>query len=370
MRGAAYTAAAAALLLGTGLVLGACVFSAPAYRGPTSDHFDGTTFHNQVRAAKDRNGSFFQWVLTREKGPWPEWIDAPAGPPPPQRVEGDRLRVTFINHATTLLQMDGLNVLTDPIWSYRASPLSFAGPARHRPPGIRFEDLPPIDLVVISHNHYDHLDLPTLRRLAEEHSPEILVPLGNAALLNSEDIAGGRELDWWQSHRVSDAVEVSCAPSRHFSGRGITDHGKTLWCAWVIEGSGGAVYFAGDTGYGPHFAQAAERHGPFRFALLPIGAYRPRWFMGPVHISPAEAVQAHMELRASTSMGIHFGTFSLADDGYQEPLDDLSRALGEHDPVPRFWTLKEGEGRYVPPARVDAPVPRVTDDSDASAVAK
>src|SRR5688572_3378031 len=291
-----------AALLGAGAFLLDRKFAAPRHRGPVSDHFDGSRFHNH-HSGWQSEGSFLKWQLTAKRGPWRHWVDAPAGPAPPVRVSDGRLRVTFINHATTLIQMDGLNILTDPIWSERCSPVSWAGPKRHRAPGIRFEDLPPIDVVLVSHNHYDHLDVPTLRRLAARDRPRILAGLGNAELLADAGIPNGDELDWWDAREVGRGVHAFATPAKHFSGRTPFDRNHTLWMAWVLEGPAGRVYFAGDTGYGGHFAAARARLGPMRLALLPIGAYDPQWVMGDVHMDPAGAVRAHHDLGAGTSVG-------------------------------------------------------------------
>jgi L-ascorbate metabolism protein UlaG (beta-lactamase superfamily) len=307
-------------------------------RGEVSDHFDGERFHNLDPGQQSESG-FLKWMLNRERGHWRRKPDAPFGPPPPRLVEDGRLCVTFINHSTTLLQLDGINVLTDPVWSERVSPLPFAGPRRHRPPGIRFEDLPPIDIVLVSHNHYDHLDVPTLRRL-QSH---IVTPLGNAALLKRHGIGSVTELDWWQS-----SGQITAVPARHFSSRGISDRNRNLWGGFVITSRSGNVYFAGDTGWGEHFAEIGRRFAPIRLALLPIGSYLPRWFMQPVHINPAEAVKAHEVLRAQTSVAVHFGTFALGDDGEKDPAHDLQEALAANG-HPRFWILEHGEGRDVPP---------------------
>jgi len=336
--------------LGVGF-LGCCVFTAPIYDGQRTDHFDGDRFHNES-AAETRTGDFLRWRMNRDLGPWDEWTESEPGAAPPERVFGGTMRVTFVNHSTVLLQMGGVNVLTDPVWSERVSPVSFAGPKRRRAPGLRFEDLPPIDVVVISHNHYDHMDIETLRRLVDEHSPLILTGLGNAEFLEENDVAGARDVDWWDAIEldVGEDVSVTCVPVRHFSGRGFTDRNGTLWCGFVVESpAAGRAYIAGDTGYGRHFSDAAERLGPMRLSVLPIGSYLPRWFMSPVHIDPAAAVRAHRALQSGTSVGVHFGTFALADEGQYEPEADLAAALERIDgPAPRFWVLGFGEGRDVP----------------------
>lgn len=331
-----------------GALLGCCVFSAPAYEGPESDHFDGEVFFNEPRREHEF-ADFLKWRMDRDDAPWPDWVEIEPGPPPPERVDEGDLRVTFVNHATCLVQMDGINVLTDPVWAGNVGPVSWLGPERHHAPGLAFEDLPPIDVVLISHNHYDALEVDTLRRLAEEHRPRIFVGLGITQYLDDEEITGGEDLDWWDEREVVPGVRVTAVPARHFSGRGTCDRNKTLWCAYVVEGPSGRVYFAGDTGWGDHFAETRERLGPMRLALLPIGSYRPRWFMSPVHIDPAQAVNAHQVLEAGTSLGIHYRTFALGDDGPDEPEQEL---LGELDaaevPHDRFWALEPGESRDVP----------------------
>ena len=321
------------------------------YHGPVSDHFNGERFYNSQDGMPGGAASLAKWLANREPGAWRKWIDAAPGPAPPERVNGGKIRATFIGHSTVLVQMDGVNILCDPIWSKRASPVSWIGPRRHRAPGIRFEHLPSIDLVLQSHDHYDHLDVPTLRRIAEQWRPGYGVPLGVARRLTSRAIAEDeqiRELDWWQSAEALNELRITAVPARHFSGRGLRDRNLTLWCGYVIEGPSGTVYFAGDTGYGSHFRQIAERFPRIRLAFLPIGAYRPQWFMGPVHISPEDAVRAHEEVGAATSVAIHFGTFHLADDGQDEPSIELQRALDARKVAHRFWVLDAGEGRDIP----------------------
>ena len=341
------------VLLLSGLAMGCSIFGAPRYRGPkpSGANFDGERFQNEAPTELRGFGDLLKWQLTKEPGSWREWTDAPYGPPPPPRVGPGELRVPFINHATTLVQIDGINILTDPVWSDRVGPVSFLGPTRVRPPGIRFEDLPEIDVVVVSHNHYDHLDIPTLRRVGEAHNPRFFVGLGNAPILHKERIGNVVELDWWQTVELRNGVKLTAVPAQHGSNRGMADRNRTLWAGYVFEGEGGYVYFAGDTGFGPHFTGIRERFGSPRLAILPIGAFRPEWFMHPVHVSPPEAVQAHLVLGAYRSVGMHFGTFRMADDGQDEPVQKLVSARareGVHED--HFWILDFGEGRDVPPA--------------------
>lgn len=338
---------AAVLGLGVsgGLVgLGACATSTPRWDGPVTDHFDGSKFHNGPGAEPHGLSGLLKWMAHRDEGPWRRSVEDPPGPPPPGKVDAPGVvRVTFVGHSTVLLQLDGLNVLTDPVWSDRASPVGFAGPRRIRAPAIRFDDLPRIDVVLVSHNHFDHLDLPTLRQLAERDRPRVIVPVGNRVLLDRAGMPGATELDWWQDAPLAPGVRVVVVPARHFSNRGPADAGNALWAGFVVEGRAGRVFFAGDTGYGPHFKEAARRLGAPRLALLPIGAYRPRWFMSPVHMGPDQAVEAAKDLGARTSLAIHFGTFKLADDGEEEPVKDLEEALAKN-PGLDFRVPAFGEG--------------------------
>jgi L-ascorbate metabolism protein UlaG (beta-lactamase superfamily) len=319
------------------------LFAAPRYRGPVSDHFDGEHFHN-ADPSWQSEGSFLKWQLNRDLGFWPEWVESEPGEAPPARVGNGRMRVTWVNHATLLLQVENVNILTDPIWSERCSPLSFLGPRRHRAPGIRFRDLPPIDVVLVSHNHYDHFDVATLHRLRWRFAPLMVTPLGNGLLMGREGIGSPAiELDWWQSVRVAEHVEITCVPSQHFCARALSDRNRALWGGFVISTRSGNAYFAGDTGWGSHFGQIAERFGSIRLAMLPIGAYLPRWFMKPAHIEPAEAVEAHKVLGASVSVPMHYGTFRLGDDGERQPLDDLRRAI-DASGSSSFEIIRHGDG--------------------------
>jgi L-ascorbate metabolism protein UlaG (beta-lactamase superfamily) len=301
-------------------------------------HFDGKRFYNpdaaQVRGLLD----VLRWKLTTRPEASPRFVSDVQQSVPPSRVEGSELRTTLVNHSTVLLQQRGLNILTDPLWSERTSPLSWIGPRRHRKPGVSWDNLPPIDTVLLSHNHYDHLDLPTLRRLAACGDPTFIVPAGVARLLRSQNVGPVRELDWGESFSLP-GFTIHCVPAMHFSSRGIYDRNRTLWCGYVIQSQERLVYFAGDTGFGRHFAQIRERFGSPHLALLPIGAYEPRWFMSPVHMGPDEAVRAHQILGAKTSIAIHHGTFQLADEGLDTPGKQLI-ACAQHE---SFLVLKNGQ---------------------------
>ena len=314
-------------------------------------------FRNQTPTGPNRFRDFVKWMRTREPGPWQKWTEIPPATDPPHRVGRGAMRLTFVNHSTVLVQMDGLNILTDPIWSKRASPVSFAGPKRVHAPGLRWEQLPPIDVALVSHNHYDHLDVETLDRLAAEHRPRIFVPRANRDMLVRRGLRDVHELDWWGSAGVREGIRVTAVPAQHFSGRGLFDRDHALWSGFVVSGPAGAMYFAGDTGFGPHFRQIRERLGPPRLALLPIRAYRPEWFMSRVRTSPDEALDAHEVLGADVSAAIHFGTFRLADDGENEAPARIEALLRDAvPPRPQFWILGSGEARDVPSAapKVDA----------------
>lgn len=316
-------------------------------------------FRNEMPTRHEGFGDVVRWMATRKPGAWRKWTEFAPPASPTWRVGRGEMHVTFVNHSTVLVQMDGLNVLTDPIWSERCSPVSFAGPKRAHAPGLRFEDLPQIDVVVVSHNHYDHMDLPTLSRLAVERQPRIFVPLGNRRTLERRGIRGVEELDWWESAGLREEVQIYAVPTQHFSGRGLFDRDRALWAGFVVTTPAGTMYFAGDTGFGPHFGEIRERFGPPRLAVLPIGAYRPEWFMSRVHTSPDEALSAHRILDAGTSVGVHFGTFRLADDGQDEPKERIEELLREGDqPPPRFWVLGPGESRDVPAAEASRRIAR------------
>lgn len=317
--------------------------SGPIYQGKKSDHFDGKVFTNPTGIKAKGLKEVLKWMTGRKQGPWKELPDAAVGSKPVERIS-EGIRITFVNHTTFLIQTEGLNILTDPIWSERTSPFTFAGPKRMRPAGIRFEDLPKIDVIMISHNHYDHLDVATLQRIVKEHKPRIVTPLGVKEFLEQEEIHGTGDLDWWQEVKVSETLSIQAVPAQHFSGRGMFDRDRTLWCGYVLKRSGGNLYFAGDTGYNEKtFKEIGDRCAPIQVSILPIGAYKPSWFMSPIHTSPAEALKIFLDTKTQSAIASHFGTFPLADDGQQDPIDDLARALKENQlSTEMFMVLKEG----------------------------
>jgi N-acyl-phosphatidylethanolamine-hydrolysing phospholipase D len=251
--------------------------------------------------------------------------------------------VTWVGHSTLLVQLDGVNFLTDPTWSARVGPWSGRlGVRRFTPPGIAFDDLPPIDFVLISHDHYDHLDEPTVRRLARAFNPRFVVPLGIKAWLADRGITNVSELDWGESITVK-GLEIVCTPAQHGSGRALVDAGERLWASWVVVGSK-RFYFGGDTGYAPHFAMIGEALGPFDLAALPIGSYTPREIARPVHMSPEDALQASLDLRSARFIGIHWGTFELAREPYDEPPRRIAAEVVRLGLDPRsIWLPKPGE---------------------------
>ena len=297
------------------------------------------------RSVQIRFGLRFLTGIFRQRGPSPEvvpndgaWLRANAS--------GSVPAATWIGHATLLVQMGGLTFLTDPTWSERASPLAWAGPRRHVPPGVAFEDLPPIDFVLLSHNHYDHLDLPTLRRLARRSADTLfVVPEGNAALLRKNGVENVVELDWGESLGVG-RVELHCLPARHWSSRGLADAREALWASWAVTGPDRRFYFGGDSGYFEGFARIGRALGPFDLAALPIGAYEPAAMMRPVHLDPEEAVAAARDLRAERAVGIHFGTFEMTTEPFDEPPKRFRAAADAAGLGPdRAWVLKIGETR-------------------------
>jgi L-ascorbate metabolism protein UlaG (beta-lactamase superfamily) len=318
-----------------------------------SDHYGPNGFHN-IYPIPDRGfGAFFRWRLglfDKETPPIPSEEVPPYVPdivsPDLNRIrhpDPDKIQVTWIGHSAFLIQVDGLNILTDPIFSERGSPVSFLGPKRQALPGVPFDSLPPIDAVIISHDHYDHLDAPTIKRLGNK--PKFFVALKVADHLKKWGTTNLVELDWWDTS-IFDQMRFTSVPVQHFSSRSPFGFNQTLWTGWIIETKHGKIFFAGDTGYSPLFKEISKKVGSIRLSLLPIGAYRPRWFMKPMHLDPAEAVLAHQDLRSEQSIAMHWGTFKQTDEPLGEPPLYLKKVLKEQGiDESKFIVMKFGETR-------------------------
>jgi L-ascorbate metabolism protein UlaG (beta-lactamase superfamily) len=309
---------------------------------PVSDHCDGQRFFNPSGGISKSFRDFLKWRFNGRRKRWPRWVENNGRPAPRARTSENDLVLTFVNHVTFLIQTNGLNFLTDPVYCQRASPSQRIGPKRVRAPGLPFDSLPQIDAVLVSHNHYDHMDVETLRRLEERFQPLFLTPLGNKRTLGG--VARVTECDWWQNIEPWPGTKLHTVPAQHWSGRGLYDRNQALWGGFVIETPRKKIYFAGDTGYGPLFKEIHSHFGTVDVALLPIGAYEPRWFMREQHMNPEDAVLAHLDLRPRLSVGTHFGTFQLTDEGIDDPLKDLAVALSKHR-VENFTTMEFGETR-------------------------
>ena len=327
----------------------------PYYAGPVSDHFDGSRFFDPHGAAPRPFSDLLRWQFGSDpRARWPASWPLDQFDTPPPRVEGDALRLAYVGHASWLMQTRGLNILLDPVWSERFSPFSFVGPKRVNPPGIAFEKLPKIDLVLVSHGHYDHLDLATLSRLAAAHDPRVIAPLGQDAIMTAHDPAIRVEAhDWGDRVEIGNGMAVHLAPSRHWTARGLFDRNKALWAAFIVETPAGHIYHIGDTGYGNghHFREAKARFGGFRLAILPIGAYEPRWFMSDQHMNPDEAVQVMLDCGATRALAHHWGTVQLTNEPIEAPRDGLAAALAARGlPADRFRAIRPGEAWDVPAA--------------------
>jgi L-ascorbate metabolism protein UlaG (beta-lactamase superfamily) len=304
----------------------------------TSDHFDGRRFFNPG-GANGQPVTAAPRLLAAARTPWPSHVPVTPQLPPP--LGESAAVVTFIGHSSFLIQTSLGNVLTDPVYAERASPLSFIGPRRVRAPGVRFDDLPPIAVVLLSHNHYDHCDLTTLRALARRSQPLVVTPLGNRRLLQSAGLDRVEEFDWWQES-VGAPFAITMTPAQHFSARSPFDRNRALWGGFVFTVAQRRIFFAGDSGYGPHFRAVRSRLGAPALALLPIGAYEPRWFMKDIHMNPEEAVQAHADLEAERSIGMHFGTFRLTPEGMDEPVRALEAARHERGIAETAFLVLDG----------------------------
>ncbi|MBK3661827.1 MBL fold metallo-hydrolase [Bradyrhizobium diazoefficiens] len=319
------------------------------YDGPVSDHFNGLHFFDPDGAPPRSLGEVFRWQFGggRKRETWPDWVPNSHADTPPERVDGDRVRLSFVGHASWLIQTGGLNILVDPVWSMRVSPVGWAGPKRHNDPGIAFDHLPKIDVVLVSHGHYDHLDVATLARLAKNFAPRVVTPLGNDVTMRSADSAIKAEaFDWHDRVELGGGVAVTLVPTRHWTARGMFDRNKALWASFVLETPAGKIYVVCDSGYGDggHFRRVAEQHGPLRLAILPIGAYEPRWFMRDQHMNPEDAVKALADCGAQAALGHHHGTFQLTDEAIDAPAKALVEALDAAEiSQERFVAMKPGQ---------------------------
>jgi L-ascorbate metabolism protein UlaG (beta-lactamase superfamily) len=321
------------------------------YNGPPSDHFDGVRFFNPGGVSPKGPGAFLKWQLGERGEAWPASYPSPFRDRPPAQFEGDGARIAFVGHASFLVQTRGRNLLIDPVWAERVSPVSFAGPKRTNAPGIAFEDLPKIDTVLVTHNHYDHMDTQAIGRLWQRFQPRIITPLGNDAIMARE--APGvtaTAVDWDQTIDLGDGLVVHVEPTEHWSARGVGDRMHALWASFVLEAGARKLYCVGDTGFGDgkSFQRVRQRHPQIAMALLPIGAYEPRWFMRNNHMNPEEAVQALELCGAAQAVGHHWGTFRLTNEAIEQPMIDLAAArLTRSVPDERFGALRPGEVRTV-----------------------
>lgn len=313
------------------------------YCGEPNDHWDGHHFRNLSGRGGKNFAQFVRWQLLDKRSPWPKWRVNLHTPLLPQSLQKNQVALTFVNHATMLIQIDGFNILTDPVWPDRVSPFKYVGPKRVRQPGIEFDQLPQIHLVLVSHNHYDHLDLATLKKLSARFKPKFLVPLGDKLGLANEGVENVHEMDWWSVTNLG-KLKVHFVPAQHWSGRWHNDRFQSLWGGYVVDFHGLKIYFAGDTGYESHFKEINKRFGAMDLSLLPIGAYEPRWFLKDNHMNPRDALIAHQELQSKKSVAIHFGTFRLTNEGIDHPCEELAVArselgISEND----FIVLPEGK---------------------------
>jgi L-ascorbate metabolism protein UlaG (beta-lactamase superfamily) len=346
------TLAAAATLGAGGWALTGAARGNAYYSGPVSDHFDGTRFFNPGGIEPKGRLDFLRWQLTEPWSPWPASLPSPFPQDrPPASVEGDAVRVAYVGHASFLVQTRGVNILIDPVWAERASPFSFVGPKRVNPPGVAFDDLPKIDCVLVTHNHYDHMDTNTIGRLWQRFAPHIVTPLGNDAILRAAapDLTV-QTVDWDATVDLGGSVAAHVEPSQHWSARGAFDRSHALWASFVLRAGAKRLYCVGDTGFGDGatFTRVRLRHPALTAALLPIGAYEPRWFMGTSHMNPDDAVQALELCGAAEALGHHWGTFRLTNEAAEQPALDLAAALAARSvPPKRFAALRPGEVRML-----------------------
>lgn len=312
-----------------------------------SDHFDGVKFFNPTLEEQFSPGFSDIYEMAKQgREKWPKEVPNQAMPELDANLEPGDVALTFVNHATFLIQLPNMNILTDPVWSERVSPVSWLGPKRVRQPGVTLDELPEVDLILISHNHYDHLDANTLRELNRRFSPEVIVPLGDKEFVESLGFEKVREMDWWDGVQIDPETRITFTPAQHSAGRGLFDRDRSLWGSFFVKHHGKGFYFGGDSGYCTHFTDIQERLGAPEIAILGIGSYAPRSFMEAIHMDPAEAVAAHADLHAEQSIGMHHGTFQLSSEAIDAPQTELKAALENAGmPPDSFTTLLEGETR-------------------------
>lgn len=286
-------------------------------------------FHNLNPAIKPKG--FFdaiKWFFTSNRKSWPGFVQNTKKDFPPDFVKGDKTRVSFIGHHSFLIQSNNLNILLDPVWSERASPFSFIGPKRVSKPGIDLDNLPNIDIILISHNHYDHLDINTLKEIYKRCNPKIITPLENdKVILKAIPDANVETLNWYENTEIKPGISIHLEPAQHWSARGVFDRNKALWGSFIINFQNYQIYFAGDSGYDQKmFQDIASKYPNISLSIIPIGAYEPRWFMSGIHMNPEEAIKTHLDLKSKYSIAGHFGTFQLTEEGYDDPVKDLEKA--------------------------------------------
>jgi L-ascorbate metabolism protein UlaG (beta-lactamase superfamily) len=310
------------------------------YSGPVTDHFNGKQFYHPGLPSTDKSVlDILRWRLSGKHSRWPDVVPARSGVKPDAYVDG--LRITLIGHASLLVQIAGCNILVDPVWGERVSPFRRVGPRRHNPPAVALGDLPPIHAVLITHSHYDHMDTSTLGWTWQHHCPLMISPLGNDAVIR-KDVPDAKVQtgDWWESFPIGNQVRVTIVPAYHWSARNLGDRRLALWGGFVLDTSAGLVYCAGDTGYqdGKIFAEIRDRLGSPLVAVLPIGAYEPRWFMSTQHVDPSQAIRIASGVGAPYLLGIHWGTFALTDEPWDEPATLLRDAI-EQQKSPKLAAL-------------------------------
>ena len=313
----------------------------------TKFHHTKNGFINNYPIEQHGFGSVLQWQLkTIGNNQKKIGVDVVKNDPNWIRNNTSEPVITWINHSTFLLQIDGVNILTDPIFSERCSPVQWAGPKRFTKPGLALDSLPKIDFVIISHDHYDHLDVGTIEQIQakqKDNPPTWYVPLKVKQRFLDWGVTNVKELDWWEKENQS-GFEIHCVPAQHFSGRSLTDRNSTLWAGWVLVKNDFRFFFAGDTGYSPDFKEIGKRLGPFDLSCIPIGAYNPRWCMKGVHVDPYEAIEIHKDVQSKLSIGMHWGTFALADEDMDEPPRSLTDGLQKTGlKSDEFIVLKNGQ---------------------------